>query len=62
MLWNFRTAGTDRRELMEQRKKLEEARADTEELRRKVKRLEEQKLKESVEANSEKTSAKTSEK
>ena len=47
---------------MEQRKKLEEARADTEELRRKVKRLEEQKLKESVEANSEKTSAKSSEK
>ena len=47
---------------MEQRKKLEEARADTEELRRKVKRLEEQKLKESVEANSEKTSSKSSEK
>ena len=47
---------------MEQRKKLEEASADTEELRRKVKRLEEQKLKESVEANSEKTSAKSSEK
>ena len=47
---------------MEQRKKLEEARTDTEELRRKVKQLEEQKLKESVEANSEKTSAKSSEK
>ena len=47
---------------MEQRKKLEEARADTEELRRKVKRLEEQKLKKSVEANSEKTSSKSSEK
>ena len=47
---------------MEQRKKLEEARTDTEELRRKVKRLKEQKLKESVEANSEKTSAKSSEK
>ena len=47
---------------MEQRKKLEEARADTEELRRKVKRLEEQKLKESVEANSEKTSSKSSKK
>ena len=47
---------------MEQQKKLEEARTDTEELRRKVKQLEEQKLKESVEANSEKTSAKSSEK
>ena len=47
---------------MEQGKKLEEARADTEELRRKVKQLEEQKLKESVEANSEKTSSKSFEK
>ena len=47
---------------MEQRKKLEEARTDTEELRRKVKQLEEQKLKESVEANYEKTSAKSSKK
>jgi hypothetical protein len=57
-----RTAGTERKELLESRKQLEKFRADAEELRRTVKRLEEQTSKESVQANSEKTSAKSSEK
>jgi Skp family chaperone for outer membrane proteins len=57
-----RKAGTERRDLLEQRKKTEEARAEAEELRRRVKQLEEQRNKALVEANSGKISAKSSEK
>jgi hypothetical protein len=47
---------------LEQRKKTEEARAEAEDLRRRVKQLEEQRNKALVEANSGKNSAKSSEK
>jgi hypothetical protein len=57
-----RKAGTERRDLLEQRKKTEEARAEAEDLRWRVKQLEEQRNKALVEANSGKNSAKSSEK
>ena len=58
----IRTAGADRLELLDSRKKLDESRNEAEELRRKLKQLEEQKTKELVEANSGKTLEKTTEK